>query len=42
MFVDGVYDVWVLDDEMNEWINLGLGVDLVEVLLEGVRLNDLI
>ena len=39
--VDGAYDAWVLDDETNEWTNLGPGADPVEVPLEGARLNDL-
>lgn len=39
--VDGAYDAWVLDDETNEWTNLGPGADPVEVPLDGARLNDL-
>lgn len=39
--VDGAYDAWVLDDETNEWTNLGPGADPVEVPMEEARLNDL-
>lgn len=39
--VDGAYDAWVLDDETNEWTNLGAGADPVEVPMEGARLNNL-
>lgn len=39
--VDGAYDAWALDDETNEWTNLGPGADPVEVPLDAARLNDL-
>ncbi len=39
--VDGAYDAWVLDDETNEWTNLGAGAAPVEVPMEGARLNNL-
>lgn len=39
--VDGAYDAWALDDETNEWTNLGPGSDPAEIPVEGSRLNNL-
>ena len=37
--VDGAYDAWVLDDNTNEWTNLGAGADPVEIPVEDAQLN---
>lgn len=39
--VDGAYDTWSLDDNTNEWTNLGPGSDPVEIPANGERLNNL-